>query len=139
MDALPLIAKAVAEMAVVPSAFAPAMPLLLMLTISPEPLDQETELVKSLVLLSVYAPVAVICCVVPSGIVTLPDVTAIEVSCAAETVNVLAPVMPAEVALSDAVPIFRPVTTPEEFTFNKPCGELPHATELVTSCVLPSE
>ena len=81
---------------------------------------------------------AVICCAVPSGIVALSVVIAIAVSNAAETVSVRVPAIVPDLALIVAVPIFRPVASPEVLTFTTPSGELLHETELVKSRVLPS-
>ena len=62
-----MIAADVAETVVFPTVFAAARPLGLMLTISADALAQATEAVRLPVLPSVNVPIAVSCCLVPSG------------------------------------------------------------------------
>jgi hypothetical protein len=72
---------------------------------------QVTVLVKSRVVLSLYVPVAVNCCVVPLAIEGFVGVTAIEVSDAV-TVSVVEALVDPEVAWIVVVPVFTPVARP---------------------------
>jgi hypothetical protein len=75
-----------------------------------------TVLVMFCVLPSVNIPVAVNVCVVPSGIVGIAGVTAIETSTAGVTVSVVEPLIVPMVALTVVLPTATVAATPCEFT-----------------------
>ena len=135
---VPVMAPDAALTLAVPSFIPVASPAALTAITPPGELVHATELVMFWVLPSEYVPVAVNCCTVPSGIAAFPKVTAMDVSAAGETVNELPPAIAPDIALTVAVPILVPVASPEGLTDTRPAGELLHATELVTSWVLPS-
>ena len=82
----PLTAPRVAMMLVEPAATAwawPCVPEVLLIVATPiEDELQVTELVRFFVVLSLYVPVAVNCCVLPEAIVGVAGVTVIETSAA---------------------------------------------------------
>ena len=65
---------------------------------------QVAVLVKFCVLLSLYVPTAVNCCVYPAATDAVPGVTAIDVNTGAVTVNVVEPWIVPEVAVIVAAP-----------------------------------
>jgi len=73
---------------------------------------QLTVPVRFCVLPSLYVPVAVYCCVVPSGIVAFPGVTAREVNTGGVTVSIADPLIVPEVAVIVAVPCATLVARP---------------------------
>ena len=75
---------------------------------------QVTEAVRFCVLLSLYVPVAVNCCVWPLAIEGLAGVTAIETRVAEPTVSTVDPDTEPEVALMTLVPTPAPVARPPE-------------------------
>ena len=99
---------------------------------------QVTELVRLLVLPSVYVPVAVNCCVVPSAIDGLTGVTAIETSAAAVTVKVVEPVTPPDAALIVVAPVATVFANPAAEIVATPVLEDVHVAELVRFPVVPS-
>src|SRR5262249_19848727 len=74
--------------------------------------DQVTLAVRSCVVVSVYTPVAVSCCVVPSAIDGLVGVTPMETSVAAVTTRVVVPVLPLRVAVIVTEPTLAPFARP---------------------------
>jgi hypothetical protein len=105
-------APEVALISAVPVPALEASPALLIVAVERVSEAHVTAEVMFIVLLSVNVPVAVNCCVVPSAIEGLAGVIVIEASAAAETLSVVAPVMPAEVALIVAAPALPVVTRP---------------------------
>src|SRR5437870_11805462 len=91
----------------------------------------------SCVVLSLKVPVAVNCLVVPTAMLELAGVTAIETRVAPVTLRVAVPVTEPEVALMVAVPTPTPVAKPEEWMVATVDADDNHATELSTG-VLPS-
>jgi hypothetical protein len=90
------------------------------------------------VLLSVNVPVAVNCCVVPSGIVGTAGVTAIETNSAAVTFSVVAPATAPDVAVTLVLPTATLCAIPAASTSATLLSAMPQATLAVTSIVLPS-
>jgi len=90
------------------------------------------------VLPSVYVPVAVNCCVVPSGIDGIAGVTAIVTSTAGVTVKVVEPEIAPNVAVTLLLPKATLLTSPCPFTVAMLLSAVLQVTELVTSMVLPS-
>jgi hypothetical protein len=101
-------------------------------------LDQVADDVRSLVLPSVYEPVAVSCSPAPSGKEGLPAFTAIETSAAADTVRFALPVMLEAEAEIAAVPADLAVAAPVFEIAITPGDELDHVAEDVRSLVVPS-
>ena len=77
----------VALMVLVPTATAVAIPPAAMVAVAVVPEAQVTEAVRFCVLLSLYVPVAVNCCVRPLAIDGLVGITVIDCSVAAVTVS----------------------------------------------------
>src|ERR1035441_330859 len=112
----PLIAPDVASIVVVPKPANVANPcepdaLLIVATLGPDELHAAV-LVRVCVLASLYVPVAVNGCVVPTAIEAFPGVTAIDTSTAAVTVSVVEPVMLPSVALMLEAPFATLVASP---------------------------
>jgi hypothetical protein len=80
------------------------------------------------VVLSLYVPVAVNCCVYPVEIVGLAGVTAMDVSVAVCTVRTVLPVIPLKVAEIVLVPAAAPVVRPEAVMVATPVLEEVHVT-----------
>jgi hypothetical protein len=95
--------------------------------------------VRSVVDPSVYVPVALNCWVVPLAIDGFAGVTAIDTSAAGPTVRVVLLVSPPEVALIWDVPCAVLLARPPELMVATVGFEDAQVTELVRSCVLPSE
>jgi hypothetical protein len=83
---MPLIPPTVAEIDAPPTAFVAAVPAALMLTTPGAELTQLALLVRSIVLPSVYVPIALNCSLAPRGTETSLLLTAIEARTAPETV-----------------------------------------------------
>jgi hypothetical protein len=99
---------------------------------------QFTEPVRLCVPPSVYVPVAVNCCVVPSGMESADGVTVNETSAGGPTVNALDPLMPPDVAVMFAAPMPMPLASPLLLISATDCvSELQDAEE-VRSWVVPS-
>jgi len=94
--------------------FEPAALLILATPVGDEP--QVTDAVKFCVVLSEYVPVAVNCFVVPSGILGLVGVTAMDTSVAGVTVNAVLPDMfvAGSMAVIVAEPVPAAVAKPDE-------------------------
>lgn len=96
-----------------------------------------TEAEMSCTLLSLKVPVAVNCLLVPTGMVELAGVTAIETRLAPLTVSDVVPLTVPEAAVIVVVPALTPLANPVEFTAaTAPELEL-HVTD-GNGCVLPS-
>jgi len=104
--------------------------------------DHAAVPVRFCVLPSVYVPVAVYCCVVPSAIDGAVGVTAIDTSAAAVTVTVVDPLIVPEVAVIVAVPsptlVASPVVCPAMLIVATVGVSELHCTVPVMFCVLPS-
>lgn len=83
-------------------------------------------------------PVAVNCCVVPSGSVGSAGVTAIETSTAGVTVSVVEPLIVPEVAVTVVLPNVTLMATPRLLTVATVELVVVHVAELVRTRVLPS-
>lgn len=88
--------------------------------------------------LSVNDPVAVNCCAVPTVIMGVAGVTAIEANTAEVTVRVVVPLTAPAAAVIVAVPVLREVTKPLELTLAIEAFEDDQVTLPVTSWVVPS-
>jgi hypothetical protein len=95
-------------------------------------------LVRFCVLASLYVPVAVNCCLVPTAIEAFPGVTAIDTSTGAVTANVAEPVMLPSAAMRLDWPVFTPVARPLGVIAATPGADELHAAVLVRFCALPS-
>src|ERR1019366_4744196 len=138
----PLIAPDVASIVVVPKPANVANPcepdtLLIVATLGPDELHAAV-LVRVCVLASLYVPVAVNGCVVPTAIEAFPGVTAIDTSTAAVTVSVVEPVMLPSVALMLEAPFATLVASPAALIVATLGPDELHAAVLVRVCVLPS-
>jgi hypothetical protein len=106
-----------------------------MVAVEVVPDDHVTEVVKFCVLLSVYVPVAVNCCVRPLVIVGFAGVTAIDCRVAAVTVSTVEPTTPS-VALIVLVPTPAPVAKPPVVMVAVPGVPDAHVICEVRFCVL---
>ena len=97
-----------------------------------------TVLVMFWLLPSVNVPVAVNCCVVPSGIAGMAGVMAIETSAAGVTLTVVEPTIEPEVAVTPAFPWLTLLTKPWLSTVAMPVCAESHLADVVKSSVLPS-
>ena len=97
---------------------------------------QVTEAVRFCVLLSLYVPVAVNCCVWPLAIEGLAGVTAIETRVAEPTVSTVDPDTDPEVALITLVPTPAPVARPPAVMVAVEMVADAQLTEAVRFCVL---
>jgi hypothetical protein len=95
----PAIAPELAWMVVLPCPTLVAKPLLLIVAIPVASEFQVAVLVRFCVLLSLYVPVAVNCCVSPKAIEGFAGITRIETSSGGLTVRVVEPEMDPELAL----------------------------------------
>ena len=125
----------VALIVLVPTATAVANPPVVMVAFAVVPDAHVTEVVRFCVLLSLYVPVAVKCCVRPLVIVGFAGVTAIDCRVAAVTVSTVEPTTPS-VALIVLVPTPAPVVNPPPVTVAVPGVPDAHVTEVVRFCVL---
>ena len=94
----PLMEPDVARIVVVPVATLVARPVLFIVAVAGVRDAQVTEFVRFCVLLSVYVPVTVNCCVVPLTIEGLAGVTAMDTSVAGGTVKTVEPLTEPRVA-----------------------------------------
>jgi hypothetical protein len=108
----PTIAPEVALIVLVPTDIAVASPAVVIIAFVVAP--HVTDAVRFCVLLSLYVPVAVNCCVSPLAIDGLAGVTAIDCSAAAVTVSTVDPTIAPEVALMVLVPTATAVANPPE-------------------------
>src|SRR5215472_11580670 len=113
-----------------------ASPALAMVAIAVFDELQLTVLVKFWVLLSVYVPVAVNCCVVPAGMDPFAGVTATETNAAAATVRVVEPVTDPETAWMVDEPWVAPLANPLLDIVATPLFEELHVTVFVRFWVL---
>jgi len=102
----------VALIVLVPIATPVAKPPVAMVAVAVVPDAQVTEAVTFFVLLSLYVPVAVNCCVRPLAIDGFAGVTAIDCRGAAVTVSTVEPTTDPDVALIVLVPTPAPVANP---------------------------
>ena len=93
----------------------------------------------SCVLPSVKMPVAMNCCVVPSGIEGIAGVTAMETRTAGETIKVAEPEIAPTVAVIPVLPMAPLVANPCALTVAIVPSTVCQLAELVRSKVLPSE
>jgi hypothetical protein len=100
----PLIAPEVAATLVLPTATLVASPCALTVAMVVSAVLQVTAFVRFRVLPSLYVPVAVNCCVVPSAIEALAGLIEIDVRTAGVTVNVAEPLIVPDVAVIIALP-----------------------------------
>jgi hypothetical protein len=133
----PLTEPKAAEILLVPAATLVTSPLLLIVAAVAVDELQSTDVVMSCVLLSLKVPVAVNCLVAPMGMVELTGETATETTVALVTVTPAVPLIPAELAVTVALPTATPVASPDASTLSKLCGDEDHVTE-GSSWVLPS-
>src|SRR5581483_6990544 len=108
----PLTDPKVALIVLVPAATPVASPAVVIVATEVVPDAHVTWLVTFCVLLSVYVPVAVNCCVVPLAIDGFAGVTAIDCNAAAVTVSTVEPLTEPNVALIVLVPTPAPVARP---------------------------
>jgi hypothetical protein len=97
---------------------------------------QVTELVRFCVLLSLYVPVAVNCCVPFFTIKGFAGVTEIETNTGAVTVRFVEPLMEPDVAEIVVEPVPTPVASPPLVIVATAVFVEPQVTELVRFCVL---
>ena len=133
----PLTLPNVALMLVLPLAKLVTSPVLLMVAAAGLEEVQRTDFERSCVLLSLKVPVAVNCRVVPTAVVELAGVTAIETKLALVTVSDAEPLMEPDVAVMVVVPVPTPVAKPELSTVATDVAGADQVTD-VKSCVLPS-
>src|ERR1019366_2589416 len=132
----PLIAPEVALIVLVPTATPLARPPAVMVAVVVVPDAQVTEAVRFCVLLSLYVPVAVNCCVAPLAIEGFAGVTAIDCSVAGVTVNTVEPLIAPEVALIVLVPTATPLARPPAAMVATVVVPDAQVTEAVRFCVL---
>jgi hypothetical protein len=121
----------------VPVATLVARPWPLMVATAAEEDVQSTVPVMSCVLESLNVPVAENCFVVPTAMLELAGVTAIDTSVALVTVSEAVPLTDPDVAVIVAVPALMPAASPPELMLATELDDELHVTE-VNSCVLPS-
>src|ERR1019366_4131537 len=125
----------VAVMVALPTPAPVANPLSAMVAIAVEEEFQLTEAVRSCVLLSLYVPVAVNCCVVPFAIEAVAGVTEMETRIGVLTSTLAEPVTEPEVVMMVDVPSMLPVTSPAVDTGATAGAEDPQVTEALMSCI----
>ena len=133
----PLIPDWVAEIVVCPTASPVARPV--PLTLATVVVDElhVTEFVRVCVLPSLNVPVAVNCFVVPTAMLELMGVTAMDTNVAPDTVSDAVPLTDPDVAVMVAVPVPTPDTIPVASTLATEVGAALHVTDC-SNCVLPS-
>ena len=99
---------------------------------------QSTVFVMFWLLPSVNVPVAVNCCVMPSGIEGIAGVMAIETNAAGVTFTVVEPTIEPEVAVTPALPSLTLLARPWLSTVAMPLCAESHLADVVKSSVLPS-
>ena len=132
----PTIDPDVALIVLVPTATAVANPPALMVAVVVVPEAHVTEAVRFCVLLSLYVPVAVNCCVRPLATEGLAGVTAMDFRVAAVTVSTVDPTIDPDVALMVLVPTATAVAIPAEPMVAVAVVPDAHVTEAVRFCVL---
>jgi len=133
----PLIEPKLALTVVLPLATLVTKPLPSMAAVDGFDEVQTTAAETSCVVLSLNVPMAANCFVVPTAIVELVGVTAIETSAALVTVNDADPITEPEVALIVVLPRPTLLANPVESTIAAPVEEDDQLAD-VNSCVLPS-
>ena len=134
--AVPLTLPAEAVMVVEPLATPVAIPAALMVAAAVE-LVQVAVKVRFPVDPSLYVAVAVNCCEAPAGMLAVAGVTARAVIALAVTVNCALPVTPLNEAVTVVVPGANPVARPVALIVATEAAELVHATDVLTSAVVP--
>src|SRR5581483_623071 len=132
----PLTDPKVALIVLVPAATPVASPAVVIVATEVVPDAHVTWLVTFCVLLSVYVPVAVNCCVVPLAIDGFAGVTAIDCNAAGVTVSTVEPFTAPKVALIVLVPVATAVASPAVVIVATEVVPDAHVTWLVTFCVL---
>jgi hypothetical protein len=115
-----------------------AMPDALMVAMPAEEELHVTEDVMSCVVPSLIEPVAVNCCLVPSGIDGLAGATVMETTVAAVIVRSVEPAIEPEVAVILAEPIAAAVAMPDALIVARLAEDELHETDDVRSCFVPS-
>jgi hypothetical protein len=133
-----VIEPALAVMVAVPTPAPVANPVLPMVATAIDDELQLTALVRSCRLPSLYVPVAMNCWLVPFAIEPFTGLTETETRMGAVTATVTEFVIAPELALMLVDPSMFAVTNPAAVTGATAGNEDVHATEAVTSCVLPS-
>jgi hypothetical protein len=133
----PLTAPEVAVMVAVPVATPAANPPLFIVATELEDEVQVTLLVKFCVVLLLYVPVAVNCCVLPAATVAEAGVTEILVRTAGVTVKADEPLIVPEVAVIVVVPVATLVASPLLLTVATEVDEDVQVAVLLRFCVLP--
>ena len=95
-----------------------------------------TTAVRFCILLSLYVPVAVNCCVDPLTMVELAGVTTRDTNTGGVTVKLVKPTIAPKVAEIVALPAATPDASPAAVIVAAPVFEEPHVTELVRLSVL---
>jgi hypothetical protein len=126
----------VALMVLIPTASAEANPPAVMVAVAVEPEAHVTEAVRFCVLLSLYVPVAVSCCVIPLTTDGLVGVSAMDCKVAAVTVSTVEPTTDPDVALMELVPAASAEAKPAALIVAVAVVPEAHATEAVRFCVL---
>jgi hypothetical protein len=129
----------VAMMLVVPAVKPTAKPAALTVPILGADEPHATEALRSLVVLSLYVPVAANCCVSPLATEALDGVTASAIKMAVVTLNWADPLVVPEVAVIALVPLLKPDAKPDELIEATAVDDDFHATKLVRFLVLESE
>jgi hypothetical protein len=132
----PLTAFSVALIVLVPTPTPVARPVALIVAVVVVPDAHVTDPVRFCVLLSLYVPVAVNCCVAPLVIDGFVGVTAIDCNVAAVTVNTVDPTTDPNVALIELVPTPTPVARPPVVMVAVAVVPDAHVTDAVRFCVL---
>ena len=134
----PLLVAVMVEVPVVTAVASP--PLLPELTVATAGFDEfhTAVVVRSAVDPSLYLPLAVNCCVVPTGISVDAGLTTIETSMGGVTVNVADPVTPENVAEMITVPVEVPVARPVTLIVADEWRGADQVTVPLRSAVLPS-
>jgi hypothetical protein len=135
----PLIPSRVAVIVVVPTATGVASPNVSMLATAVSELVQFTSVVISVVLSSVYVPIAVNCRVSSTPTVALSGVTEMDSRIGIIAVKLVEPLMPSRVAVIVVVPTATGVASPNVSMPATVGSELSQVTSPVISAVLPSE
>jgi hypothetical protein len=133
----PLIDPKVALIVVLPAATLEVRPWALMVAVAALEEVQVTVVVMSWVLLSLKVPVAVNCLVVPTAMLEVAGVTAMETRVAAVIVSDAVPLTPPEVAVTVAVPVPVLLANPVASIAATDDDDEDQLTE-VSNCVLPS-
>jgi hypothetical protein len=134
----PAIEPDVAVILAEPTAALVAMPDALMVAMPAEEELHVTEDVMSCVVPSLIVPVAVNCCLTPSGIDGLAGATAMETTTAAVIVRSVEPAIEPEAAVILAEPIAALVAMPDALMVAKLAEDELHVTDDVRSCLVPS-